>query len=131
MEDQNLMSITEACYKYHVTRQAIFGCIQSGRLNAKKSGHKWIFSEKDWEDYIKSKYSRKFSTRDGDKIYDVENGQMSPSMISSNYGIDKQQLYYMMRKGRLPFRKSGCSYIIDINDFLNSREKIKSSKKKT
>jgi hypothetical protein len=121
--DYEFMNVTQACRKYGVCRQSIFICIYNNRLKAKKVNGRWWFTVKDWNDYLSSKYHRKFSMKDGKKIYDIEKGIMSTSMIAHHFALDKQQIYYLLRKGVIPYKKSGSSYVILREDVSNALHK--------
>ena len=115
-----LINITECGRKFNISRQAIFLVIYANRLPAKKVKGKWTFKLQDWEDYLKSKYNRIYSTKNGVKIFDIMNGPYSPTMISNIWGIHKQRVYHYIRKGDIPFKKLGKSYLIKKQDVLNS-----------
>lgn len=128
--DDQLISVNQACIRYGVSRQAIFLCIHNKRLKAKKVNGKWLFTVQAWNDYTNSKYHRKFSIRDGKKIYDADEGRLSPSMVAEHFGLDKQKLYYLLRKGIIPHKRLGAAYIISRQDVWNNLEKIKKKSRK-
>jgi len=113
-----ILSISQASKRYKVSRQAIFLCIQKGRLKASVIDKKWRFTVNAWNEYIDSKYHRRFSVRDGKKMYDIDEGILSPSMISERFGIHKQKVYYLVRKGIIPSERIGSAYIIQEQNFL-------------
>ena len=61
-------------------------------------------------------------------MYDIKNGVLSPSMVSEQFGLEKQQIYYLLRKGVIPYKRMGCAYILSKNDVKNSLNKIKIKK---
>ena len=127
-KEEELISVTEACKRFGITRQALFICIRSKRLKAEKIKNRWYFTAKAWNDYVNSKYSREYSIRDGLNMYDIKNGVLSPSMVSEQFGLEKQQIYYLLRKGVIPDKRMGCAYILSKNDVKNSLNKIKIKK---
>lgn len=120
----DLMTVSQAMKKYGVTRQAIYLCIYNNRLKAVKDQGRWKITEKAWDDYTKSKYDRMFSVSNGEKIYDPEHGILSPGMVSSMFNLDRQKIYYLIRKNVIPAEKCGCSYVLKIEDIELHKEKI-------
>src|SRR5580765_6443119 len=94
--ENDVLTITTASHRYGLTRQAIFLSIRSSRLNAVKVGSIWTFTVKDWNDFVKSKYDRRYSKRKGKLIFSGD--KLSSSMVCELLNCDRQRLYYLTRK---------------------------------
>lgn len=122
--DDKLLTITEASNKFGLTRQAIFFCIRTKRLEAKKIKGCWKFSVNQWNEYRKNRYNRKFSTdENGDKIYGKEKGVYSPSMVAEMLGVNTQRIYYLIKCKIIPFDRIGHKYLIT-KETIHCCEKI-------
>ena len=126
IDDEEIICVSQACKRYNVRRQTIFLSIYKDRLKAKKVKNKWWFTVGAWKDYQKSKYDRSYSMKNGKHIYNIEEGIMSPTMISQQYGVNKQRLYYLIRQGVIPCQRVGCSYVVCKEDVFQNFEKFKS-----
>lgn len=131
MENKKTFTITQASNIYDKTRQAIAIAIKSKRLNAVKVKKHWCFTQEDWDKYHNSRYDRKHSIRNGRRIYDVEKGVLSPSMIAKEYNVDVQQIYYILRKNILPHERVGFAYVIKKNEFEKIHKIFLKNMKKT
>lgn len=125
-----MLNITLASKIYYITRQAIAIAIKNKRLNAVKIKNNWCFTQQEWNNYEKSRYDRKYSIRDGKYLYDIEKGVLSPSMIAKEFGVDAQQVYYLLRTENLPHQRVGHAYVINREDFVKFLPDLKKKKKK-
>jgi lipopolysaccharide export LptBFGC system permease protein LptF len=128
MSKNELLSITKAAKLYHVTSQSISIVIRSKRLNAHKNGHRWFFTQNDWNKYQKSKYDRKYSFREGNPLYDTE--KISPKILADEMNVKTQRIYYLLRKNMIPYKKNGGAYVINRNEINEFKSLITQSEKK-
>lgn len=131
IDNENRITISEGADLYNLSRQAIFIAITKGKLKAQKIRGKWRFYQKDWLEYRRQRYDRRFLYRNGRKVYDPENGIISPSMASKIFGVPIQRLYYLIRNHEIPCARSGPSYILDRNYILNNIDWIFVKNKKS
>lgn len=110
------LTITEAAQKQNVTRQAIYAAIKHGRLNANKQTHKWFITEDDLRKYNDTKYSREFSSCDGELIFNKDKGLYSVSQIAEKFNVPIQRVYYTCRQGDLKTYRKGAAWVISGND---------------
>jgi hypothetical protein len=116
---------TSQVAKYHgVTISAVRLAIKNGRLKAEKKNHIFQIAFKDLIDFIESRYSRKLSLVDGEKLYDVEKGLYDIKSASEIFMYPIQKFYYGIRKKNLPYTRKNKAYILkeeDIIRFLKNR----------
>lgn len=124
MNQDNLMTVSQAMHKYCITRQAIYLSIYNHRLNAIKENGKWMLTDRWWQDYVNSKHNRLYTLRKGKKIYDLDKGLLSPGMVSEIFKLDRQRIYHLIRKKILPAKKCGSSYIIKRQDVEANKDLI-------
>lgn len=118
------LTITEAASKFGLTRQGIYAAIKNKRLTAEFISNKWMLTEKNWTDYINSKFNRLLSKHNGRYIYSKENGIVSPSMVSKFYKVEVHRIYNLIRQGYIPYKRLGVAYILSMDDVERNKERI-------
>ena len=111
-----LLTVSQAAKKNGVTRQAIFFAIKMKRLNAKKDNGTWLIAEKDLEEYIKTRYSRSKSRKQGELIFDKSKGFFSISEAAKFLNKNTNQIYYLVRMGILKSHRQGAAIVIQDNE---------------
>lgn len=111
-ERGQLLSLTDAARKYHVTRQAVYRAIDKGLVPAYKHKNQWRLYEKDYDEFRANKYNRCKSKFNGKLLYDPINKELSPRQVAKMFGKNEQQIYYMIKKGRLPHERRGAAVIL-------------------
>lgn len=120
--DENQMSISECAEKNNRSRQAIFRAITMKRIRAKKNGGQWVINQNDFEEYEKSKHSRKFSMRDGKPLYTDE--IISPPKLAEICNVDLNRIYFMLRKNVIPHERHRTAYLINKNEAMKIKKLI-------
>lgn len=123
--EPKVFSITEAARMHGVSRQAIHVAIDKKRLKATKdpkSGRLKI-AVADLEEYHRTKYSRKFSMRDGKLLFDMEKGLYSVAQAAELIGVNPWDIYYSIRKGKLKPSRNGAAYVLHIDDIKAYQKK--------
>lgn len=124
-------TINEIAKAMGYTRIAIFKAIAGKRLKAHKDGNVWVVTIKDFDEYYKSRYSRKFSTFEGKPRFDKDQGQYSIMEASKIIGCPDQDLYYACRTGKMQSTRKGSSWIIqkdEIDRYKQKKEAKQASK---
>lgn len=123
---ERFLTISQAAKTNHVTRQAIYFAIKMKRLDAKKEGDTWLISSKDLKNYNKNKYSREKSRREGELIFDKDKGFHSISAVAKILRKSLNQVYYLVRVGRIKTHRQGAAIVVkesDLQDFLDIENK--------
>ena len=102
------ISLKEAAAVMGVTTQCVRLAIINGRMKGKKISNHWYVTRNDIIKYQESKYQ---------KDHHFSENEVSVKHAAKIKGCDIQQLYYLMRSGRLPFtKKSKAIYGIKKED---------------
>ena len=123
------ITIGQAARISHVGDQAIYVAIKSGRLKGVFINRKWYTTKQDLEEYRLTKYSRENRKFNGERIYDLEKGKLSPTHISKILSstlkrpISVQYIYYLLRTGHIKGYKVGPAWVIDRQDAISLLER--------
>lgn len=134
-ESASLMTIAECAEKNPLTRQSIFRAISMKRIKAKKIDKLWYITQKDFDEYLNERHSRKFSTHDGQLIYSDE--ILSAPTVAKMFNVDVNRIYLLLKKNSIPHTRVRTAYLIKKKDAMNSKKIIceykpqSKSKKKT
>lgn len=126
-----MLTVTEAAYLNNVTRQAIIFAIKMKRIPARKENDTWLISMQDLKNYNKTRYSRTLSKRNGELIFDKKKGFFSAQEAAKILRKNIQQIYYLVRMGRIKAHRQGTAIVIkesDLQEFFdreNKNSKIK------
>lgn len=110
------MNTLEISKIYGFTPQTIRRSIKKGRLKASKVDYLWKISENDYKEFLKSKYVRH------SPIFNKELENLSPKDCAKLLDCSLQSVYYNLRKGYLKSSRFGVSWVInlkDLNDYKN------------
>ena len=114
------LSIVQAADAYGITRQAIFVAIRNNRLKATKpDGMHWSIDEEDLKQYREGRYSRKNLRHNGELVYPPDQGLVSVMQAAKILGVKEHKLYYAIYKNRLKHTRSGCAYVIHMDDLAD------------
>lgn len=133
--DKSLMTIAECATKNSLTRQSIFRAISMKRIKAKKIDKLWYITQKDFDEYLNGRHSRKFSTYNGERIYSDE--ILSAPTVATMFSVDVNRIYLLLKKNSIPHKRVRTAYLIKKQDALNAKKIIcdykpqSKSKKKT
>jgi len=58
MDDQQLLSISEAAERYHIPVPTLRNALQQGHIEGKKIGKQWVVNPKNVEAYLKNRPRR-------------------------------------------------------------------------
>ncbi len=114
-----LYSIKELAEKENVTKHAIHMRIKDGRLKAARIGRMYYISEEEHIKYIKSKFIRH---RKGNPIYNKQ--LLSAKDIAKKYNVNLNRVYYLIKKGTIPFNRIGSAYVINYNTINKLKKEI-------
>ena len=128
VEQEKIVSITEAAKINNVTRQAIYVAIKLKKLKARKVASRWTISLKDLEDYRRQKYSRAKSLFKGELLFDNERGYYSVNQVAKMLGVPAQKIYYATRVNMLKAHRRGAAWVIHMDDIKEYREKFINNK---
>lgn len=124
-------TIQEIASAMGYTRIGIFKAIYEKRLKAQKHGSEWIVNIKDFDEYYKNRYDRKFSKFEGKPRFDKEQGQYSIIEASKIIGCPEQDLYYACRTGKMQSTRKGSSWVVqkdEIDKYKQKKEAKQASK---
>ena len=110
------MSMAGAAKIANVSRQAIYKAIKTNRLKADLRNGRYYISEKDFIEYRWARKDSLCKEIDGELIYDIAKGRVSPYQASRLLGVNKNRVYYLLRSSKLAYTKIGFLYIIKLND---------------
>ena len=122
IEENKILSITQAAKLNNVTRQAIYVAIKLKKLKAKKETTRWTIKLEDLEDYKNQKYSRTKSTYNGELLFNNEQGFYSVNQVAKILGVPAQKIYYATRVGMLKAHRKGAAWVISIEDVKAFKE---------
>jgi len=110
------LTIHSAAKKLNLTRQAVHAAIISEKLKANyESGH-WEIHPEDLDKYIQSKYDRKYSKHNGDKVFDMKKGTISIARAARLLEYSYNALYYLVVSGQIPSKRKNKAYVVKIDD---------------
>ncbi len=121
-----LMTISEAARRNRVSRQAIYFAIKMKRLEAVQEGGAWLVSTEQLKKYIKTKYCRSKSRVEGELIFDKNKGYYSISEVAKILRRSLNQVYYLVRLGKIKTHRQGGNIVIkesDLESFIESTKK--------
>ena len=116
------MSIAECAEKNFISRQSIFRAISMNRMKAKKRDNVWHITQNDFDEYIKNRHSRKFSTYNGKLIYSDE--LLSAPTVAKMFDVDLNRIYFMLKKNAIPHKRVRTAYLIKKDDAMKAKKII-------
>jgi hypothetical protein len=116
MTDPNVFSASEIARYADMQTGAVYAAIRTGKLKAYRKNSHWYITISDFLDYRDRKYSREYSTHEGKPLYDREKGEMSINDAAKIIGISYGATYGHCKSGRLPYKKKGSAYVIDMEE---------------
>lgn len=122
---ENYITIAEACSQMHVQTFALYKAIHLGKLPAIRLGKLLYVKQTDLDGYRINKHNPDFRrvTKEGPKLYDMET-HFSVNQIAkivsahTGFAVDRQRLYYLIRKGSLKSYRSGGSLVLKKEDVM-------------
>ena len=115
-EEDFIISMAGAAKIANVSRQAIYKAIKLKRLKATLRNGRYYICPKDFVDYRWSRKDILYKEVDGELIYDMGKGTISPHQASCLLGVNKNRIYYLIRSNKLSCTRHGFLYIIKLND---------------
>ena len=115
-QEKKPYTLTQLANEHCMTRTAIYQAIYKGRLNAQKKNRKWLITPEDFDAYRATKYSREFSKFNGKPLYQSEHQELSVRQAAKYFGKKDADIYYLVRKGRIPHEKRGAAFILKFED---------------
>jgi excisionase family DNA binding protein len=97
IDKKDMLTITQAANKIHITRMGIFLAIHKRGLKATRCGQKWYIHVNDFN---------------GEPLFDIEKGYYSVNHLSKLLGKDVQTIYYLIRMGKIDAMKKGGAIVI-------------------
>lgn len=110
------LTIIEASQLLGITRHGVLLAIQAKRMKAKKVNNRWMIEPADINDYIFNRWNRDRSIFKGDLKFDPDKGELSIKSAAIRSKIDEQHLYYAIKKGYLPAKRKGKSWVINADE---------------
>lgn len=112
------LTINEIAEYAHVTRQAVYMALHKGLCKGIKHEGCWMITREAYDDYRANRHNRDLRKRHGKALFDIEKGYFSvrqvATILSTSLGrpYSMQRLYYLLRRGVLPSKRSGAAWII-------------------
>jgi hypothetical protein len=128
-KNQNIISMKQAAKISKCTVAAIFSAIKSKRLKASREGLRWWILKEDLQAYKKNRYSRAYSKYQGMPLFDKSKGEHSVPETAKLLGSTLPLTYYWVRANRIPSKRKGLSYVIQIEDIISFKNDLQKSKK--
>lgn len=122
MNEEKVVSITEAAKINNVTRQAIYVAIKLKKLKARKETTRWTIHLDDLDAYRKTKYSRTKSTWNGELLFDNNKGYYSVNQVAKLLNVPAQKIYYATRVGMLKAHRRGAAWVVEKSDVEGYRD---------
>lgn len=123
-----LYTVKQVCTLLGLTRQGIYLAIRNKRLKSRKVFGRYIVIGIDLLSYVKNKYSRALSHRDGKLLFPA--GTYSCGDLASVLQCPTHVLYYLVYRQKIPFQRKGSSYIFNKKDIPIFKEAIDCIRKK-
>lgn len=117
------LTIAEAAQHYQITRQAIYVAIKQGKLKAQKQQAHWTVDVHEIERYRQNRYSREFSRKDGQLLFNKEEGIYSVQQTAQMLQVPVQTIYYAARSGYLKAQRKGATWVIHIADIEQYKQR--------
>ena len=117
MEDEEL-NAGEAAAFLGITRQAIHWAKNKRRIRFRFNSYGRILIKKSvLIAYIKGKHERYLTTMiNGTRVYKKHNGRLPVKDAAELADIPRQNLYYAIRHGDIPYEVVGSQYVLRIKD---------------
>jgi excisionase family DNA binding protein len=115
-DDERWITVTDAAKLLGIYRQGVVAAIQKGRIPAQKNhlGF-WIMRMKDVVRYDETKYIREETLlMNKEKVYAC--GKMSVKQAAEYLGMSVQNVYYLIRSGKLNVSRFGRQTVITQED---------------
>lgn len=96
--------------------------IHKNGLVATKQNGKWCIKFSDLNEYRGKKYNRNLRKFNGENVYNIEAGDYSVDWTSkivtdiTKYRLTVQNIYYMIRRGRIKAYRKGCAWVIPADE---------------
>lgn len=127
------MDLIEAAHYCNITRQGVYLAIRKGAVKARLIGKKLYVTKEDIDNYRVNKHNPDLRKKDGELIFDVDHGRFSVHQVwrmlceelKKPYSV--QRVYYLVRTGQLRALRSGSSWIISKEDYLELLKKEKNN----
>ena len=122
---QDLLTVAEAALLMNLKVASIYNAIRIGRLYANKVLGKLCLSHEDIQQYIETKWCSRYTRRDekGSLIFNQDDGTMSVPECADYLNVTLGKVYYLLRKGVLPYKRLNWTYIIQKSDIDKLKEK--------
>lgn len=125
-----ITTLAEAGKVLDIGRYAVWKALKKKRIRGEKNGGQWTFTLQDLEEYRMNKFDRKFSTYNGQPLYDKTKGEYSINEASKLLACPVQHLYYAARMKKIQTTKKKCAWVIHENDINEYRKVMRLGKKK-
>ena len=113
-----MMSVAEAASLLNIGKQAVFHAMKRGRIHgeADVNGMVWIEMDEVIR-YDKSRWIRKETTMmNGHKIFEDKSEYMSVAMVGDSLSLNRNQVYYLVKRGELKPYRVGSTIAIKKSD---------------
>ena len=110
------LSMAQVAKLANVSRQAIYKSIKSKRLKAVMRGYRYYIKIEDFREYQWSRRDILFKEIDGELIYEMGEGRVSPNQAAILIGVNKNRIYYLLKSNKLKYKKVGSLYVIQLTD---------------
>ena len=124
------LTIKDCAKLKKVTIHAIRSAVRSNKLKAEKNGRRWLIKIKDLFDYEQNKFNRDLSIYDGKLRFDFNEGELSLRKCCKIYNLNEQQIYYAVRKNKIPAKKKGGTWVLNVGDIERYKEEYCTKKRK-
>lgn len=114
-----MLTVQEAAKYLKISSQGIYIAIKKGRIPTVRWGQQRFISKPHLDKYRKSKWKR-------ESTYNKSKGEISVVEGAKRLKIPVQKLYYLMRRGIVPYTKKGRAYILN----KETLKKVKFKRKK-
>ena len=127
-DKKSIYNVSQAAVRCGIGRKAIFKAIKKERLIGTLHKRRWYVTEEALKIYLEGKFSREYSTFEGQPLYDTKKGEISINHFAKLIGSDPAHVYYLLRKKRIQGRKKGGVWVFThdeakrIYELKNKRE---------
>jgi len=123
---------TQAANLLGMTRQGLLIAIKEKRLKASKVEKRWKITQRQLNEFLNRKCDHT-STPRGRILFDKKKFHYSVSQAAELISLEKQYVYYALKKKKVPSHKNGVTWIVhidDVEEFKNQMNTIRRKKMK-
>lgn len=117
MMSREYLRISELAERYGITNQMLYLLVNEKRIEYIKQDRKIYIKEDSYKKYLDNRWNRDKTKYKGKLVHNNKKFEYSVRQIADMLGLQKQQIYYFIYHGRVPFKKKGSHIVLNPKDF--------------